>query len=157
MCVFIAQSCLTLQPLDCSPPSSSVHGILQARKLEQVAISFSRNLCFLCLLHWQVNCLQSTVAETLRLSPNKCRHNSLQQAILPYFKGLKKMFGMIKHLVIPVHCLSVTLMRWVQLCGSLSILWHCLSSRLEWKLTFFSPVTIAEFSYFASILSAALL
>ena len=98
-------------PLDCSPPSSSVHGILQARKLEQVAISFSRNLCFLCLLHWQVNCLQSTVAETLRLSPNKCRHNSLQQAILPYFKGLKKMFGMIKHLVIPVHCLSVTLMR----------------------------------------------
>ena len=29
------------------------------------------------------------------------------------------------------HCL-----RWVQLCGSLSILWHCLSLGLEWKLTF---------------------
>ena len=27
--------------------------------------------------------------------------------------------------------------RWVQLCGSLSILWHCLSLGLEWKLTFF--------------------
>ena len=27
---------------DCSPPGSSVHGISQARKLEQVAISFSR-------------------------------------------------------------------------------------------------------------------
>ena len=27
-------------------------------------------------------------------------------------------------------------MRWVQLCGSLSILWHCLSLWLEWKLTF---------------------
>ena len=26
--------------------------------------------------------------------------------------------------------------RWVQLCGSLSILWHCLSLGLEWKLTF---------------------
>ena len=28
--------------------------------------------------------------------------------------------------------------RWVQLCGSLSILWHCLSLGLEWKLTFSS-------------------
>ena len=27
--------------------------------------------------------------------------------------------------------------RWVQLCSSLSILWHCLSLGLEWKLTFF--------------------
>ena len=32
----------SLQPVDCSPPSSSVHGILQARVLEWVAISFSR-------------------------------------------------------------------------------------------------------------------
>ena len=29
-------------PTDCSPPGSSVHGILQARILEWVAISFSR-------------------------------------------------------------------------------------------------------------------
>ena len=27
-------------PMDCSPPGSSVHGILQARKLEWVAIAF---------------------------------------------------------------------------------------------------------------------
>ena len=34
MCVW-AQSCLTLcNPVDCSPPSSSVHGISQARRLE---------------------------------------------------------------------------------------------------------------------------
>ena len=32
----------SLQPMDCSPPGSSVHGILQARILEWVAISFSR-------------------------------------------------------------------------------------------------------------------
>ena len=39
----VAQSCLTLcNPIDCSPPGSSVHGILQARILEWVAISFSR-------------------------------------------------------------------------------------------------------------------
>ena len=41
--VFVAQSCLTLgSPMDCSPPSSSVQGILQARILEWVAIPFSR-------------------------------------------------------------------------------------------------------------------
>ena len=39
----VVQSCLTLcDPKDCSLPSSSVHGILQARVLEWVAISFSR-------------------------------------------------------------------------------------------------------------------
>ena len=32
----------SLRPVDCSPPSSSVHGSLQARILEWVAISFSR-------------------------------------------------------------------------------------------------------------------
>ena len=32
----------SLRPVDCSPPSSSVHGILQARIVEWVAISFSR-------------------------------------------------------------------------------------------------------------------
>ena len=37
------QLCLTLcNPMDCSPPGSSDHGILQARILEWVAISFSR-------------------------------------------------------------------------------------------------------------------
>ena len=37
------QSCPTLcDPIDCSPPGSSVHGILQARILEWVAISYSR-------------------------------------------------------------------------------------------------------------------
>ena len=43
--VFIAQSCLTLcDPVDCGPQGSSVHGILQARILEWVAISYSRDL-----------------------------------------------------------------------------------------------------------------
>ena len=39
----VAQSCPTLcHPVDCSPPGSSIHGILQARILEWVAISFPR-------------------------------------------------------------------------------------------------------------------
>ena len=41
----VAQSCLTLSdPVDCSPPGSSVHGIFQARVLEWGAIAFSRIL-----------------------------------------------------------------------------------------------------------------
>ena len=41
--VLVAQLCLTLcNPMDCSPPDSSVHEIFQARILEWVAISFSR-------------------------------------------------------------------------------------------------------------------
>ena len=37
------RSCLTLcNPMDCSPPGSSIYGILQARVLEWVVISFSR-------------------------------------------------------------------------------------------------------------------
>ena len=40
--VLVAQSCLTLcDPMDCSPPGSSVHGVSQSRILEWVAISFS--------------------------------------------------------------------------------------------------------------------
>ena len=43
-CVLVAQSRLTLcDPMDCSPPGSSVRGILQARILEWVAILFSRD------------------------------------------------------------------------------------------------------------------
>ena len=39
----VSQSCLTLcDPVDCSLPGSSVHGIHQARVMEWVAISFSR-------------------------------------------------------------------------------------------------------------------
>ena len=43
LCVLVTQSCLILcNPMDCSPLGSSVHGILQTRILECVAIPFSR-------------------------------------------------------------------------------------------------------------------
>ena len=42
LCVLVAQSCPALcNPMGCSPPRSSVHGISQARILEGVAISSS--------------------------------------------------------------------------------------------------------------------
>ena len=41
-CVLVVQSCPTLcNTMDCSPAGSSVHGILQARKLEWIPIPFS--------------------------------------------------------------------------------------------------------------------
>ena len=66
VCVIVAQLCPTLcDPMDCSPPDSSVLGIFQVRILEWVAISFSggRGLVFptqgsnLVLLHWQAGSL----------------------------------------------------------------------------------------------------
>ena len=66
MCAKSLQSCLTLGgPMDCSLPGSRVHGILQARILECVAMSSSRgssqakgsNLHLLYLLRWQAGSL----------------------------------------------------------------------------------------------------
>ena len=63
VCAKLLQSCPSLyNPMDCSPPGSSVQEILQARILEWVAISFFRGfpdpgietIC-LHLLHWQVD------------------------------------------------------------------------------------------------------
>ena len=42
----VAQSCPTLSdPMDCSLPGSSAHGIFQARVLEWAAIAFSSSAC----------------------------------------------------------------------------------------------------------------
>ena len=65
LCVLLFYSQPTLcDPIDCSPADSSVHGILQARILEWVAMPFSRgsscqgsNLHLLHLLHWQAGFL----------------------------------------------------------------------------------------------------
>ena len=49
------QSCLTLcDPMDSSPPGSSVPGILQARTLERVANSFSHWHGQLFYFHWKL-------------------------------------------------------------------------------------------------------
>ena len=60
MCVcVVTQSCLTLcDPMDCNPPGSSVHGILQARILECVAMPFSKGSSRL-RNRTQVSCLQT--------------------------------------------------------------------------------------------------
>ena len=51
----VAQSCPTLRdPMDCSLPGSSIHGIFQARVLEWVAIAFSG--CTIMLQYKSISC-----------------------------------------------------------------------------------------------------
>ena len=50
----VAQSCPTLSdPMDCSLPGSSVHGIFQARVLESGAIAFSSGVVEWIPRHWR--------------------------------------------------------------------------------------------------------
>ena len=61
MCVLVAQTCLTLcNPIDCSLPGSSVHGVLQTRIPEWVAMPSSRltevtlgknGICYIYMYH----------------------------------------------------------------------------------------------------------
>ena len=67
VCVLIAQSCLTLgNPTDCSLPGSSVHGILQARILEWIAIRFSRQSPYTLIFYFLMS--QSHVGNSWQLS-----------------------------------------------------------------------------------------
>ena len=87
-CYLVAKLCLTLcNSLECSPPGSSVHGILQARILEWVATSFSRGSSWpkngtrvscigrYILYHWAVNKIENVFSFWIMLQnlawPNK--------------------------------------------------------------------------------------
>ena len=71
------QSYVTLcKPIGCNPQGSSVHGILQTRILEWVAISFSRGFSCPCLLHWQEGSLPLVLPEKPQESKYKPRFPS---------------------------------------------------------------------------------
>ena len=87
----VTQLCLTLcDPMDCSPTGSSVHGILQSRILEWVAIPFSRGIFLtwgsnMGLLHWRwiLYCLSQQGSPTSpfvifqwTVPPSSCFSNS---------------------------------------------------------------------------------
>ena len=78
----ITQSYRTLgDPMDCSPPGSSVHGILQARILEWVAVPFSRG--------------SSQPRDWTRVSPIAGRHFTSHQRV-EYVILLKWMINIVK-------------------------------------------------------------
>ena len=97
--MLIAQSCPTLcDPMDCSLLGFSVHGILQARILEWVAIPFSRaSFQFRCILiSWiaailegngnplQYSCLENSMdrgAWWATYSPRGCKESDTTEAL----------------------------------------------------------------------------
>ena len=82
----VAQSCPTLSdPMDCSPPGSSIHGILQARVLEWVATAFSS--CFMSLPQlFQVGpivCLSPSIPGALDFSMPFPGHMTFRNVLQP--------------------------------------------------------------------------
>ena len=78
----VTQSCPTVcDPMDCSPSGSSVHGILQAKTLQWVAVSYSRgsswsrdwthSSCTSCISRWIL--YYCTTQETLEREENLCQ------------------------------------------------------------------------------------
>ena len=86
----VAQSCLTLcDPMDCSPPGSSVLGISQVRILEWVAISSSRGSSWprdqtilSCIGRWILYHWANREAQFSRLSNYKVWRNHYYYCIL---------------------------------------------------------------------------
>ena len=138
----VAQSCSALcNPMDCSLPGSSAHGIFQARTLEWAAISSSRGWIFPtqrlkpCILHWQ--------AESLPMSPQgsplalwkltngikKGRKMIVQEpgalafcasssssALLPLSDCLEQILSCIRAFALQEHCFSNSWSNWFS-CG----------------------------------------
>ena len=80
----VAKSCLSLwDPMDCSLPGSSVHGISQVRILKWVAISFSRDHprsgIKSSLLHWQADSLPPSY----HVSPGDSHEKNTYQGLSP--------------------------------------------------------------------------
>ena len=103
----VAQLCLTLgDPMDCSPPGSSVHGVLQARILEWVAMPSPRRssrprdwtLRLLCLLHWQADSLPpSHLGSPMNLLRGGERQSSSLTGLLPRWKQVAQYLEYSKH------------------------------------------------------------
>ena len=65
----VTQSCPTLRdPMGCSPPGSSIHGIFQTRVLEWVAIAFSIQLIVVIFLVEELNAERKQSVNAIFLS-----------------------------------------------------------------------------------------
>ena len=83
----VAQSCLTLSdPMDCSPPGSSIHGIFPARVLEWGAIAFSD------LVLSVINYSLSSLVSISRSLPLKASPDLLLPVLGPQCSVLQEIF-----------------------------------------------------------------
>ena len=90
----VAQSCLTLlDPMDCSLPGSSIHGIFQARVLEWGAIAFSdgcESWAIKKAKHWRIDALELGVGddfwESLGLQGDQTSQSSRKSVLNIHWK-----------------------------------------------------------------------
>ena len=100
----VAQSCPTLHnPMDCSPPGSSIHGIFQARILEWGAIAFSEffasyvKFYILVVISCLVTMFESFVTPWTACSPPASSVHGISQAriqewvAISYFRGTSQL------------------------------------------------------------------
>ena len=158
-----AQSCLTLcDPLDCSPPGSSVHGISQERILEWVAISSSQRffqprnqICISC-----VSCTASEFFTTELL--NWGRPVSALDFGNPYwyFSSVFIFAAVSNLLLVSSNSFSLTVMS-LQLCFHLSIfsliywiLYHQRNTKSTvLVLSSFTPLFLCQWVTFSCLLA----
>ena len=111
----VAQSCPTLgDPMDCSPPGSSVHGIFQARVLEWGAIAFSHST-----IYGRSNLLKNKLYQVNIVFVNLETQSKVNEAdsrvkYFPLFNADPKSWSLIipflhldVFLPLPVHCFSI--------------------------------------------------
>ena len=96
----VTQSCPTLcYPMDCSHTGSSVHGILQARILEWVAIPFSRDQTWVSCIACRFFTIWATKAGDLGSIPGSGRSLAEGNNYPFQYSGLEKEFHGQRNLV----------------------------------------------------------
>ena len=127
----VAQSCPTLcDPMNCSLPGSSVHGISQARVLEWVAISYSRMVCVTCVsftLSW-LNLPRYWSCNVLLPFLLWSQFSSFPLLVGSWLKeGVLQNFCFFKFLVLLQHHVLVSVM-------FKNDVWYTHSSILSWRI-----------------------
>ena len=99
----VSQSCLTpSDPMDCSPPGSSIHGSFQTRVLEWGARAFSDTYCSHVLKCLSLSCVQlfvtpSTVASQAPLSMGFSRQEYCEWIFMSTSRGSSQPRDQILH------------------------------------------------------------
>ena len=145
--VLVAQSCPTLcDPVDYSPPGSSVHGISQARILEWVAISSSRGSSW-SRSRTQVSCI------TGRYFTIWATREALT-AIIPAQFQSEKWPGLDSNDTITLY-LIYCLLSFIVYCSSLFLHSYMLSSLIELNPVLLNLKLLVVYSLFSQALSSA--
>ena len=118
----VAQMCLTLfDPMNCSLPGSSVHGILQARILEWVAIPFSGRSYW--PRDWMcISCIAGRFFYSLSHQGSPILLHILP--LISYFHGRTRSWCFVVHHLLSSH--SVLILRFTFLCCILSSVFNSL-------------------------------